>query len=642
MTEQGSATANVAGPPTPAAARPPDAGECLSPLDASFLYLERPTELLHVGAVAVLEAPPAFEALIDTLGERLGALQRYRQVPVRPTFDLGPPRWRDDTAFDPRRHVHRATVPAPGDDAALQRVLDELFARPFAGDHPLWECHLLEGLTGGRAALLVKVHHCMIDGVSGVQVLEAMTDGSEANGGSAAGPAPAGATASPLARLVPIPHLVPAFARDLFGGLGTMLRVATHPGRALGDLQATVAAAGVVADLARRRLRPFSFNGTLGYTRRIVWASFELDEFLAIRGAAGCKVNDVALAVITGALRRFLPVEATSSGRRARALIPMNVRRDDEHLTLGNRVSGMFVSLPLDVADARERLHLIAAEMRAHKEGGQARAFDLAIAVAGAVPTVLAPLVTRLSGQWPLAHTVCTNIPGPREPRFLLGQRVVALHPVVPLAVGIGLGFAILSYAGTISITATADATLVPDIDRLPAALAAAADELACQLGVRAPSARPTAGRPGIPTVGDLMTRDVVTIGSHELLVHAWRTMQARRIRHLPVVDRNDVVRGLVTQRDLLAASPSSLSQPVEKDRVQLLGWAEAGDVMETHVSTAAVDESAADVGLRMVRQKIGCLPVVDARGALLGIVTEEDFLRWSIEHMAPADATHR
>ena len=402
VTEQGSATTNVAGPPAPAA-RPPDAGECLSPLDASFLYLERPTELLHVGAVAVLEAPPAFEALIDALGERLGALQRYRQVPVRPTFDLGPPRWRDDTAFDPRRHVHRATVPAPGDDAAFQRVLDELFARPFAGDHPLWECHLLEGLTGGRAALLVKVHHCMIDGVSGVQVLEAMTDGAEANGGSAAGSAPAGATASPLARLVPIPHLVPAFARDLFGGLGTMLRVATNPGRALANLQATVAAAGVVADLARRRLRPFSFNGTLGHTRRIVWASFELDEFLAMRGAAGCKVNDVALAVIAGALRRFLPVEATSSGRRARALIPMNVRRDDEHLTLGNRVSGMFVSLPLDVADARERLHLIAAEMRAHKEGGQARAFDLAIAVAGAVPTALAPLVARLSatdGRW--------------------------------------------------------------------------------------------------------------------------------------------------------------------------------------------------------------------------------------------------
>jgi CBS domain-containing protein len=375
----------------------------------------------------------------------------------------------------------------------------------------------------------------------------------------------------------------------------------------------------------------------LSHTRRIVWATFGLDELLAIRGAAGCKVNDVALAVIAGGLRRFLPAEATVRGRRARALIPMNVRRDDEHLALGNRVSGMFASLPLDVADARECLHLIAAEMRAHKEGGQARAFDFALTVAGVVPTVLAPLIARLPGQWPVVHTVCTNVPGPREPRFLLGQRVLAVHPIVPLAVDIGLGFAILSYAGSVSITATADATLVPDVDRLPAALTAAADELACQFGVRA-AVRPRSSRRTAPTVGDLMTRDVVTIGSRELLTSAWRTMQARRIRHLPVVDREGILRGLVTHRDLLAASPSSLATRAEADRVQLLGWAEAVDVMETHVSTATPDESAADVGLRMARQKIGCLPVVDRRGAVVGIVTDEDFLRWSAESMATLD----
>jgi WS/DGAT/MGAT family acyltransferase len=613
--------------------RPADvACDRLSPLDAWFLYLERPTELLHVGAIAVLEAPPSFEGLVDTLGQRLAALRRYRQVPVRPTLDLGPPRWRDDPEFDLRRHIKRVTVPASGDDATFQRVFEELFGRPFASEHPLWECYLLEGLAGGRAALLTKVHHCMIDGVSGMQVLEVMTDGQTTSSGAGRLASPADATATPLGRYLT------GLTRELFGGLESVLRVVTDPGRAVANLRATVAAAGVLADLTRERLRPFSFNGTLSHTRRIVWATFDLDEFLAIRGAAGCKVNDVALAVIAGALRRFLPVEATARGRRARALIPMSIRRDDEYLTLGNRVSGMFASLPLDVADARERLHLIAAEMRAHKEGGQALAFDFALAVLGAVPTVLAPLIARLPRQWPVAHTVCTNVPGPREPRSLLGQRVLALHPVVPLAVDIGLGFAILSYAGTVSITATADATLVPDVDRLPAALTTAADELACQFGVRAAAARPRAKRRTALTVSDLMTRDVVTIGPHELLATAWRTMHTRRIRHLPVVDRDGVLRGLVTHRDLLAASPSSLSLQAESDRVRLLGWAEAADVMETHVSTAAPGESAADVGLRMVRQKIGCLPVVDAGGAIVGIVTEEDFLRWSAENMAAAD----
>jgi WS/DGAT/MGAT family acyltransferase len=602
------------------------AGDRLSLLDASFLYMERPTELLHVGAIAMLEAAPAFEGLVETLGQRLGSLRRYRQVPVRPLLDLGPPRWRDDPAFDPRRHIKRVTVPPPGDEAAVQRVIEELFGRPLASDHPLWECHLLEGLAGGRAGLFTKVHHCMIDGVSGMQVLEVMMDGQRQNGSPSRPAAVAAEGSSDLAR----------YARDVVAGFATIARVVTNPGQALADLRETLAAAEAVAELTSSRLPPFPFNGTLGHTRRIVWATFELDEFLAIRGAAGCKVNDVVLAVITGGLRRFLPAEVTGRGRRARALIPMNVRRADEHLTLGNRVSGMFASLPLDVADARERLHLIAAEMRAHKEGGQSRAFDFALAAAGVVPTVLAPLIARLPGQWPVAHTVCTNIPGPREPRSLLGQRVLAVHPVVPLAVDIGLGFAILSYAGTVSITATADATLVPDVDRLPAALAAAADELACQFGVRA--VRPRPKRRAVPTIGDLMTRDVVTIGPHELLVSAWRTMQARRIRHLPVVDRGGALCGLVTHRDLLAASPSSLAMQAEPDRVQLLGWAEAADVMETHVSTAMAGESAADVGLRMVRQKIGCLPVVDEAGAVIGIVTEEDFLRWSAESMAAAE----
>ncbi len=615
----------------PALARPSEApplrvravDDRLTPLDASFLYLERPTELLHVGAVAVLDAPPPFEQLVAALGDRLGGLERYRQVPVRSTFDLTAPRWRPDADFDPRRHIHRVAVPAPGDEPALQRLLQETFARPFPEGQPLWECHLFEGLAGGRVALLTKVHHCMIDGVSGMQVLEVMTDGWQDR--RAGGEVEARSPAGPLGTL----------AGGVIEGVGRALEAVAHPRRTIEALRATAAAAGTLFDVVSERITPFPFNGTLGHARRIVWATFDLEEFLAVRGAAGCKVNDVALAVIAGALRRFLPVEATVPRRRVRTLIPMNVRRDDEHLMLGNRVSGMFASLPVGVADPRERLRLIAAEMRANKEAGQGRAFDLVLGAAGALPSVLAPLLSRLPQWWPVAHTVCTNVPGPREPRFLLGQRVLEVHPLVPLAAGIGLGFAILSYAGTVSITATADADLVPDIDRLPGALRASADELALHLGVRRPPTHPPRERALSVTVGDLMTRDVVSIAPTELLTVAWNTMRERRIRHLPVVDRHGVLCGLVTHRDLLAASPSSLALHNERDRIRGLGWASAIDVMETHVSTAAAEESAADVGLRMVRQKIGCLPVVNAGGMLVGIVTEEDFMRWSANILA-------
>ncbi|MCC6765623.1 MAG: wax ester/triacylglycerol synthase family O-acyltransferase [Deltaproteobacteria bacterium] len=615
-------------PPTP---RVRAGDDRLTPLDASFLYLERPTELLHVGAVAVLESTPPFDELVATLGERLGALERYRQVPVRSTLDVAAPRWQADPAFDARRHFHRLAVPAPGDEAALRRALQEIFARPLPSDRPLWECWFLEGLAGGRAALLTKVHHCMVDGVSGVQVLEVMADGWETRLG-AAPPA-----------LADVPEPVRQL-RGVAASVGRMLDAVAHPRRAVEGVRAAASAAGAVLDVVGRRLVPFPFNGPLGEERRIAWATFDLDEFLAIRGAAGCKVNDVALAVIAGALRRLLPVEATQPPRRVRALIPVNVRRDDEHLRLGNRVSGMFAALPVDVADARERLRIVAAEMRANKEAGQGQVFDLALGIAGIVPSVLAPMLSRLPQWWPVAHTVCTNVPGPREPRRLLGRRVLEVHPLVPLAAGIGLGFAILSYAGTISIAATADASLVPDVDRLPTALRVSADELALHLGVRDAAKHPHPPYGGAVTVGDLMTRDVVSIRTAELLANAWRTMRERRIRHLPVVDRHKALVGLVTHRDLLAASPSSLALHDERERVRGLGWATAAEIMESHVSTAAADESAADVAIRMVRQKIGCLPVVDARGALVGIVTEEDFLRWSATLLAgygrPADPT--
>jgi WS/DGAT/MGAT family acyltransferase len=586
------------------------APEALSSLDASFLYLERPTELLHVGALAILAATPSFEAFTATIGERLDRLPRYRQVPERPFFDLRLPVWRDDPAYDVRRHVHRTAVPAPGDERALHAVVDRLFATPLADDRPLWECHLLEGLAGGRAALLLKIHHCMIDGVSGVQVLELLT--------TPLAPAPAPSAAE----------------RDgaSSGWLASALGAASHPLRTVERVRGALVAGGALAGTVLRPAEPFPWNGVLGGRRAVRWQQLDLDRLFAMRAAAGCKINDVALAVITGALRSIVPPVARTPGRRPCALVPVSVRSAADHLALGNRISGRLAFLPLDVSDPLERLRMIADDMRGQKAGGGLQAFDVALAAASVLPAAASPVLAWFHEQRPVVHTICTNVPGPAEPRQLAGVPILAVHPIVPLAMGIGIAFAMLSYAGGFSITVTADPALVPAIDGLPAALAAAAEELAASLGLGTAAAAP----PATLTVGELMTPAVVTVAPEARLGVAWNVMRARRIRHLPVVDGAGALRGLVTHRDLLAALPSALGADAGTPAsVLAFGRAEVRDVMETHLGTTTPAEPAAAAGRRMARQKIGCLLVVGPHGELVGIVTEQDFLRWAVEHMA-------
>jgi CBS domain-containing protein len=203
---------------------------------------------------------------------------------------------------------------------------------------------------------------------------------------------------------------------------------------------------------------------------------------------------------------------------------------------------------------------------------------------------------------------------------------------MVPLGLEIGLGFAILSYDRNLSIAVTADPALVPDVGALPAALRAAADELHDVLGTR-PSNAAVETPSRAPRVADLMTADVVTIGPETSLAAAWQTMHHAHIRHLPVVDAHRVLVGLLTHRDLLAAAQSRVTFPDEQDRMRMLGWTHADDVMETHLSTVTPDTPAAEAGTRMASHKIGCLPVTDG-GHLVGLVTEHDFLKWAAAHM--------
>jgi CBS domain-containing protein len=384
--------------------------------------------------------------------------------------------------------------------------------------------------------------------------------------------------------------------------------------------------------LASTAIVPLPFNGPLSPNRRILWASLGLDEVLALRGAAGCKVNDVVLAIIAGALRSYLLARGAAVDHlRVRTLVPVSMRTADDRLSLGNRVSAMFATLPTDVRDPLARLHAVIHETRTLKAHGQPQALGLAMALAGGLPAVAGPLFASLSAKYPLVHTVCTNVPGPRGARYVLGRRVTDIHPIVPIALQMGIGFAILSYDRSLSIAATVDPSLAPDAELLPAALRTATDELHEVLGTR--TTAPVVVHASAPTVSDLMVRELVTVGPDDSLAQAWTTMRDARIRHLPVVDRGGALVGLLTHRDLLAAAQSRVTFPDESDRLRMLSWAHVGDVMETHLCTAGPEEPAAEAGRRMATHKIGSLPVVEG-ARLVGLVTEYDFLRWATAHM--------
>jgi WS/DGAT/MGAT family acyltransferase len=595
----------------------------LSPLDAAFLYYERPEQRLHVGCLAILDGSPSFPAFAAAIEERLRPIRRYRQRPVRPLLDLDWPRWEDDREFDVRRHLRHVAVPAPGGDAELHELVDTLFASPLDPAHPLWETYLIDGLAGGRAALLCKAHHAMIDGVSGAQLLEVMAD-------AKGNPAP---TAGAVGRTPPSTR-GPSTLRSL-------LQTATSPAALLGRVRDAIEAGSTLATLLREPASPLPFNGRLTDARHIVWASFALDNFLAIRGAQGCKVNDVVLAVIAGGLRRYVEGRGVrAEGLRVRTLVPVSVRGTEDHLALGNLVTSMFPTLPVGVADPVERLRRMAEEMRTLKERGQARASGLTLALLGRVPPPLSALLGRLMPDTSVINTVCTNVPGPRETCHILGCRIVDVHPIVPLFQRMGMEFAILSYAGRLSIAAAVDPHLAPDADLIPGYLEASVAELRAALP--APPARGAGPVPAGPLVGDLMTAHVVTLTETQSLGVGWELMRAGRIRHLPVVDRGGRLVGLVTHRDLLAAAPSALLYPHEQERVRQLALVRAADVMETHLAVAAASDPAVHAAERMIRHKIGCLPVVGPDGRLAGIVTEEDFLRWAMAHMAPVEAARR
>ncbi|HLY38563.1 MAG TPA: wax ester/triacylglycerol synthase family O-acyltransferase [Candidatus Binatia bacterium] len=463
----------------------PIAGGRMTALDAAFYNLERTGQLLHVAGVYTVEGALDFDRLRADLAARMHLIPRYTERAVPVPLNLAHPTWEPDPHFDIRHHVLRHTLRAPGDHAQLVNLVSRLFAQPLHRERPLWELHQVDGWHGEQSVIFCKVHHAMIDGVSGVQLLGVLFDPTPIPQ-----PIPPPAAEPPEPRPLPTPAL--QLARALRAGLRTgiagaraLAAAVRDPAPLLHELGAASEALGELTRIAFSSVPPTPFNGHVSTLRRVAWSTFSLNEVKAVKNRLGGTVNDVVLATISSGLRGYLERRGLNPDRmELRAMLPVNVRRPEEHLRLGNRVSMMVAPLPVGIFDPLERFRQVRAATGQLKERGQAAHMTRLVELLEMLPPAMQKPIAWLQVQAPPVNTVCTNVPGPPVSLFVQGHRLETLVPVVPLAQGVGMAFAILSYADTLTIGVTVDPALVPDSDIVADLLVAGFEELRALAGV--------------------------------------------------------------------------------------------------------------------------------------------------------------
>ncbi|MEU4804771.1 wax ester/triacylglycerol synthase family O-acyltransferase [Actinosynnema sp. NPDC023587] len=453
----------------------------MSAIDAGFYFVEDENAPMHVGSVLVFEGPvPSYGDVVRRFVAKLGEVPRYRQRVRALPLHLGRPVWVDDEHFQILYHVRHTAVPSPGTDDQLRNLAGRLFAQGLDLAKPLWEVWLVEGLAAGRWAIISKVHHCVVDGIAGTDLMRVLLDRRADTVLPAPepwSPAPAPSTLDLVvdgvrdAVRTPVERLaaIPALARRL------------RSGAELGDVGRAVL--GSLPDTARRLAvgTPRSLNGRIGPHRRWLWADAGLPEVKKIRKVTGGTVNDVILAAVTRGFRDLLDSrDELVAGRVVRTMVPVSVRSPAERGRLTNRVGAVLVNLPVADPDPLRRLATLRAQMDDLKRSRQATGADVLTSLGDfAAPSLLA-LGSRTAFRFPqqLLQTVTTNVPGPRVPLYLLGRELVAIHPYVPIAGTVRTSIGIFSYRDRITFGVTADFDGVPDAQVLADGIGAGFDEL--------------------------------------------------------------------------------------------------------------------------------------------------------------------
>ena len=451
--------------------------DLLTELDATFLHMESPHTPMHMGSIGIFEGGPLHDAAgglrLDAVRAhvqgRLALVPKLRKVVRLPLLGESAPVWVDDPDFDISFHVRGAAVPAPGDETQLLELCARLMSSPLDRDRPLWGIWLIEGLAEGRVAVLEMIHHCLADGLAGVELASVLLDleptvrgGHDTPDEWAPAPAPgrAAVVADGLARFGGV---VSMFAADAW-------HAAWHPTRAH-RLLARYASA--FHDLLSPT--PFaprlSLNAAVGFDRRILVVRERMADLRRAQEHFGVKLNDLLLTAVAAGVHDLLSARGeVMEDRQLQVLVPVGSDHHDDH-RLGNEVSAMLVRLPISAAPAAERLREVAAVERSHKEQGQARATNVLFSSLNSLPPPAVSAASHLMDHQPFVNLVVTNVPGPDFPLFLLGGRLLEVIPLVPLGGNLSVSVAALSYDGQFTLGVLADPDSCPDADVLAAGI---------------------------------------------------------------------------------------------------------------------------------------------------------------------------
>jgi len=467
-------------------------------MDASFLHLERDGAHMHVASTLIFEGPkPDYEDFLDHVAARMHLVPRFRQKLRFIPFGLARPVWEDDPHLNLEYHVRQTALPPPGSDEQLRVLAARVFSQALDRSKPLWEMWLVDGLDGDRFAVLAKSHHCLVDGVSGVDITTVLFDTQRHPDAPPAPPEQWLPEPEPSGAEVVADAVVERFSdpREIASGVSELVRA---PGRILGKLQEGVGAVSEIAGTGMGAPRS-PFNLSIGGHRRFAWVNSDLGQLKQIKDRLGGTVNDVVLAAVSGALGRYLRSRGHSTNDlELRAMVPISVRSDEEHGALGNKISAMMAPLPVGVEDPARRLKMITETMGDLKGSRQAVGASLLSELTAFAPPTIASQAARLQSRQRFFNLVVTNVPGPQFPLYVLGRQMTAVYPMVPLAKNQAVCVGIVSYNGQINFGLIGDYDGIPELDALADDLQASLDELSA-VAEASPTGPPASGESPSP-----------------------------------------------------------------------------------------------------------------------------------------------